>query len=236
MTERSKEGQAISHLSKHFVKCLIAVLPMMSAPAAIAVPLSFLDYNGDPLADVLVYAELPAGHPAVALPALPVTISQKNRAFAPYVTAAHHTQRTHFTNQDDITHHIYSVNGNNRFSFKLGAGKQRSEQFKLPEGQDHEVIAMGCNIHDWMSGHLLLLDTPLFAATNTQGTTELDLIPGYSYKLNIWHPQLLLKDNLHTVELELDADQTKRTIKVPGVLADLPPQRGEDDFEFLDDY
>ena len=34
-------------------------------------------------------------------------------------------------------------------------------------------IAMGCNIHDWMSGYLLIVDTPFFTKSDKNGDSEI---------------------------------------------------------------
>ena len=35
------------------------------------------------------------------------------------------------------------------------------------------LVTLGCNIHDWMLGFILVLDTPWFAQTDKQGKTRL---------------------------------------------------------------
>ena len=91
-----------------------------------------------------------------------VEVGQFDRSFTPYISVMQLGNKVIFKNKDDITHHIYSPIGDNKFSFKISAGES---QIKRDFQQTGEV-AMGCNIHDWMSGYLLIVDTPLFGKTN----------------------------------------------------------------------
>ena len=79
-----------------------------------------------------------------------VEVGQFDRSFTPYISIMQLGNKVNFKNKDDITHHIYSPIGDNKFSFKIRAGES---QMKSDFQQTGEV-AMGCNIHDWMSGYL----------------------------------------------------------------------------------
>ena len=49
------------------------------------------------------------------------------------------------------------------------------------------VVRIGCNIHDWMSGIILVLPTPHFAVTDAAGHFVLENLPKGSYTLVAWH-------------------------------------------------
>ena len=160
-----------------------------------------------------------------------VTISQQEKAFSPYITVSQKGNKVNFENKDDITHHIYSVNSDDKFAFKIQAGTNH-----LSESFDHESeIAMGCNIHDWMSGSLLVVDTPYFAKTDSNGSVSFSLDEKGKYQVIVWHPQLPEKDNRLSQQFNSNDDSNIKFILQKN-LETIPAQESNDDFDFVSDY
>lgn len=139
-----------------------------------------------PLADAVVSLTpldatlpLPAVFPAV-------TIAQEDKEFDPYVTPVMTGTRVNFPNRDNVQHHIYSLSKPKRFEKPLYAsGASESVLFDLPG-----VVALGCNIHDWMIGYIVILPTPWFAKSDTGGSAVVSGFPAGRYRLEVWHPRL----------------------------------------------
>jgi hypothetical protein len=55
------------------------------------------------------------------------------------------------------------------------------------------VVKVGCNIHDWMSGIILVLPTPWFARTDADGRFTLENLPDGKHTLVAWHELSKLK-------------------------------------------
>lgn len=163
-----------------------------------------------------------------------VEIAQEEWAFNPFMTVVQRQDEVEFINRDDFTHHIYSISGNNRFSFKL---TPKSSNSITPELNDNSVaqIAMGCNIHDWMSGYILVVDTPYFDKTNESGVTQFELTQTGSYKVTLWHPQLASENNLLSQTIDVQKDVTIEW-KLPTALKVQLPEVNEDEFDFLEKY
>ncbi|QFU22209.1 hypothetical protein FM038_008610 [Shewanella eurypsychrophilus] len=161
----------------------------------------------------------------------PLEIHQENKQFTPYITVIQKGYELQFVNDDDITHHIYSAVGPNRFSFKLRKGN--ATQSMVFDQTGH--ISMGCNIHDWMSGHLLVVDTPYFGTTDDAGWVSFDNVPDADYRLVIWHPQLSADKNSVSQGVVLPLAEAL-TITVSAPMAEIPSQESLDDFEFLEGY
>lgn len=160
-----------------------------------------------------------------------IKISQIEKAFAPYISVMQKGGQVNFINEDDITHHIYSPVSDNKFSFKIKTNEQ-----KLFANFEHTgEVAMGCNIHDWMSGYILVVDTPYYAKTDVQGQVAISEVVAGDYLLNIWHPQLNSTDNRQVQRVEINKN-VELLIKLESPLLDLPVQKSEDDFDFLSDY
>jgi len=51
------------------------------------------------------------------------------------------------------------------------------------------VATLGCNIHDQMSAHVVVVDTPVFAKTDANGLVKLEL-PAGEHQLKTWHPRM----------------------------------------------
>lgn len=160
-----------------------------------------------------------------------VEISQQNKSFSPYISVMQLGNKVNFTNQDDITHHIYSPIGKNKFEMKIRSGKNEVKTDFVEAGE----VAMGCNIHDWMSGYLLILQTPFFDKTNIKGHTEIKQVPTGKYQLTVWHPQLKTAEHKLIKQIKLTAN-AKFEFDVTDLMKKIPEQKSNDDFDFLDDY
>ena len=182
-----------------------------------------------PLANMVVYLEPLTGQ-IVPQQSKTVEISQGNKSFIPYISVSQKAAKVNFVNKDDITHHIYSADSENKFSLKIRAGESDSSAHF-----DHAAeIAMGCNIHDWMSGYLLVVNTPYFAKTDEQGLASFTLSELGKYRVVVWHPQMQAENNRMIVEKDLlSADITTFTLQK--TMDDIPVQTS-DDFDFISDY
>jgi len=160
-----------------------------------------------------------------------LTIAQHNKSFEPYLSISQVNQQVNFENQDDITHHIYSAGSEKKFSFKIRAGKTSANLLFEKPGE----IAMGCNIHDWMSGYLLLLNTPYFAKTSAEGLAEFAVSEQGNYRVVVWHPQMQAANNLMMLTKRLTSND-KLSFTLDKAMQATPKQENADDFDFLSDY
>jgi plastocyanin len=186
--------------------------------------------TGQALKDLVVYLE-PLEGQKLGHKSEPLVINQEGRAFDPYISVSQVDSNVNFVNKDDITHHIYSAGSENKFSFKIKSGETNaSVEFTQPA-----EVAMGCNIHDWMSGYLLIVDTPIFGKTDKKGQLNLTVQHSGEYKLVVWHPQLDVLDNRFYQQVQLSEDKTI-TVKLDNKILKISEQKNEEDFDFLSDY
>ena len=171
----------MSRLVAHLTSMLaIAAAPLCQA-ASVQAKVS--DAAGKPLADAVVYAI--AGAPEARLPRSLVAVEQVDREFVPYVTVVQTGTTVTFPNRDPILHHVYSFSPAKPFEIKLYTGKSPTEVVFDKPG----VVTLGCNIHDWMIGYILVVSTPHFAKTDATGVARLRDLPAGAYDLQAWHPQ-----------------------------------------------
>lgn len=218
---------------RNIVTCLALILLSFSslANSSFSYQLSLSQPDGSPAANVVVYLE-PQGHQLSEINQQTVVIGQRDKAFVPYISVAQRGSQVDFNNDDNITHHIYSAAGDNKFSFQIKSGETHSKH-----DFDHSgVVPMGCNIHDWMGAYLLLVDTPLFNKTNAQGMVEFTAVPAGDYQLVVWHPELKTTNQQLSQKLNINNDG-KLALSLPNALEDAElEQQNPDDFDFLSEY
>jgi len=164
--------------------CLLACAPTIALSGTVEFRLA--DTKGRPVADAVV-SLVPLDAPAhVAPPAVPLEIMQQGQEFRPYVTALVVGTAVSFPNRDTVQHHVYSLSQPKMFELPLYAGESKQAiVFDRPG-----VVALGCNIHDWMAAYIVVLETPWFARTGANGTATITAVPAGRYRAEVWHPRL----------------------------------------------
>ena len=154
--------------------------PVFAAPVTVSVTSN----KGNPVFRAIVYFEVdtPIDTPAVQKM---LVMDQVDRQFVPHILVVQKGQRVSFPNSDSIKHHVYSFSPAKQFELKLYHGS-KAEPIDFP---DTGEVELGCNVHDWMLGYILVVDTPYFAKTDMQGKITIDLPPG-TYKAKLWHPRI----------------------------------------------
>ncbi|WP_434939120.1 hypothetical protein ACRWQN_17360 [Shewanella sp. HL-SH8] len=222
----------LTNVVKHVL--LSSTLAGLFTVSVFAQEINVLDQNGKGLENMVVYL-LPKH--SVSAEGVDnnkkAEVHQVDKQFSPYITVVQKGKDVVFVNEDDITHHIYSALGPKRFSFKLRTEQQ--QQIINFEQTGH--VSMGCNVHDWMSGHLLVVDTPFYGITDKQGRVNFDHIADDEYQVVVWHPQLNMPNNQMSQTRLLVASQAQVVlINVVADFDDIPEQRSLDEFEFLEGY
>jgi len=186
--------------------------------------------NGQALADMVVYLE-PLDGQKLERSSKEVVVGQLGKSFSPYLSVSQVNATVNFVNQDDITHHIYSAGSDNKFSFKIRAGKTNT----LAQFNHENEVAMGCNIHDWMSGYLLVVNTPYFTKTDSEGLANFNVAKKGKYKIVVWHPQMQSENN-RLIKEDVILTHSVFNFSLKNAMSEVPLQESDDDFDFLSDY
>ena len=164
---------------------LLSIMVPMAAHAATA-DVTVRGPDGQPLADAVVTvrsAHAPTGPIRFAWP---MVMAQQNISFVPHVLIVPVGATVSFPNRDRVRHHVYSVSKAKKFDIKLyGRDETRSETFDKPG-----VVALGCNIHDTMSGFIVVVDTPFAAQTDAQGHVHFSGVPEGAATVSVWSPSI----------------------------------------------
>ncbi len=166
-----------------FTALLAAALTAGQACAA-TLNISVRTPQGVPVTDAVVFLEAERG--AAPAAAARATIDQRARQFVPRVSVLRRGTVVLFPNSDNVRHHVYSFSPAKTFDLRLYAGKA-AEPVTFDQAG---LVVLGCNIHDSMIAYVAVVDTPYFGRTSDNGTLQIPL-PAGSYRLRLWHPDLL---------------------------------------------
>ncbi len=163
--------------------CLFLGLSLAARAAEISLVVK--SAKGDAVADAVVsIVPLNAAVPPVS-PEAKVEIEQAGQEFEPFVTVVQAGTRVVFPNHDNVQHHVYSLSKAKKFELPLyNPGQKESMVFDVPG-----LVTVGCNIHDWMISHLVVVPTPWFAKSDAKGAAVITA-PAGRYRLELWHPRL----------------------------------------------
>lgn len=133
------------------------------------------DYSG-----VVVWLEAAGTRPATHET---VTMIQKGKKFVPHVLPITVGSVVDFPNFDPIFHNAFSNFSGQPFDVGLYApGTTQKIRFRR-EG----VVRVFCNIHPHMSAVILVLNTPHFAVSGSNGAFEIRDVPRGEYQLRVFH-------------------------------------------------
>jgi plastocyanin len=167
------------------LSCGIVCLLFLATSSAPVLNGTVLDDKNKPVKDAVVFmTAVGSDSPPVSRTRAGV-IDQQDREFVPYVLPIEVGTAVTFPNKDNIKHHVYSFSEPKKFELPLYGGGQvpRPITFDKPG-----VVALGCNIHDWMLAYVLVLQTPYFATTDSRGTWHAEGLPVGNYEARVWHP------------------------------------------------
>ncbi|ACB73368.1 carboxypeptidase regulatory-like domain-containing protein [Opitutus terrae] len=159
-------------------------LPLFGAGGDVRVEIT--DDKGTPVADAVASLRPLDTPPAIQPPTEPVLVVQQDQEFLPYVTAVVVGTQISFPNRDRVQHHVYSLSAAKPFELPL----YRDEPHQPVRFDRPGVVALGCNIHDWMAAYIVVLPTPFFATTPANGIAPLAALPPGRYQLEVWHPRI----------------------------------------------
>jgi hypothetical protein len=110
-------------------------------------------------------------------------MDQIDKQFVPHLLPIAVGTEVRFPNHDQIHHHVYSFSRVKSFDLPLSKGEEAQPVLFDQPG----VVKVGCNIHDWMAGVILVVPSPAFAVTDDGGAFALRDLPAGEVTLAAWH-------------------------------------------------
>jgi plastocyanin len=129
----------------------------------------------------VVYLEGTFDDPA---PSLVQQVAQKDMTFLPMLLPVQRGTRVEFPNLDETYHNIFSYSPAKRFDL----GRYRPDERPIPSVRFDVsgLVVLRCDIHEHMRGLILVLDTPHFVLTDTEGHYRLEGLPAGHYVVKAW--------------------------------------------------
>ncbi len=135
-------------------------------------------------------------------------MDQRELNFEPHVLAVQVGSEVRFPNSDNTRHQVYSFSPAKAFELPLYSGTKAKPILLETPG----VVELGCNIHDWMLGYIVVLDTPYFAVTDASGQVTLQAPEG-TYRLDVWHELQIAPTNQRTSQ-QVNLTDAKTSLNV----------------------
>jgi plastocyanin len=132
-----------------------------------------------PLAIVYLDGAFPK---AASLP--PKQVAQKDLTFVPALLPVRVGTKVEFPSFDDTYHNIFSYSPAKRFDL----GRYRPDERPIPVQVFDKpgLVTLRCDIHEHMRGLILVLNSPYFVMTDTDGHFRLSGLPAGHYTLKAW--------------------------------------------------
>jgi plastocyanin len=114
------------------------------------------------------------------------SVDQRNSAFIPHTIVILRGTTVDFLNSDHVAHNVYwpAINGDKKLRHSLtivSPGQKKSFQF-----DDLGPAQILCNLHPEMVGFVVIVPTPYFALTGSDGSFAIKDVPPGSYTLKTW--------------------------------------------------
>ncbi len=196
---------------RHYLAVIAALCAFATPAFAGDASIDVRGPDGQPLADAVVTIQTARRVAAPVRFAWPAVMQQHNIAFDPHVLIVPVGSTVGFPNLDKVRHHVYSFSKIKKFDLKLyGRDETRSVLFDQPG-----VIAIGCNIHDQMSGFIVVVDTPYAMKTDANGRVRIADVPAGNATVRVWHPAIRAPGNilLQTAAIPASGYRTMLTIR-----------------------
>jgi plastocyanin len=193
-------------LSARVMRCTASILAalfltgVLVVAQAAEVRVLVQDGQQQPVANAAVV--LRALDESPTLPSEPeASVDQIDREFVPAAISVPVNTRVLFPNKDDIRHHVYSFSQAKSFELPLYTGTP-ARPIEFP---DEGIVTIACNIHDWMVGHIYVLDSPWHGITGDDGRWQIEGVPEGRYAVEVWH-HALADGHTRIAELEVSPE------------------------------
>ena len=153
----------------------------------------------DGLRNAVVVLRPASAPPARDVPDAEVRVDNAGCRFVPRVQIVRRGQPVRVHNADPVLHNTRAdvvgppeVAVANLALSRAGVTMDLTRRLaaRLPEGPGEALVRLGCDVHPWMRGWLVVIEHGLAAVTNAAGSYAIRDVPAGAYTLSVWHEVL----------------------------------------------
>ncbi|MBL8310973.1 MAG: methylamine utilization protein [Burkholderiales bacterium] len=208
-------------INRSLIVWMPGVVAALIADTAVAGTLvaQIKDRNGNPVQNAVVYAVPVTGRAPAVKPDATAIVEQSYYKFEPFVSVVQVGTKVRFPNRDRTEHHVKVLSGPTVFEHRVYTRREPEAVLLDKPGQ----VTLQCLIHDWMSAHVYVVDTPWFGKTGKNGSVVIEGVGTGEHNVFVAHPSLLLPGQVTPAmprRLSFDAS----TVQVVEARLDLVPK------------
>ncbi len=161
-----------------------AALAFESSAATIVAQVK--DRNGNGVPNAVVYAIPVGGSAPVVKPGTSAQVEQVQMKYEPFVSIVQKGTQMRFPNKDRADHHVKVLSGPQLFEFQIYTRKEPTPVTLDKPG----MLTLQCLLHNWMSAHIYVVDTPFFSKSSSTGSAIVQDLPAGEYEVHVTHPSV----------------------------------------------
>ncbi len=130
-------------------------------------------------------------------------IDQKGCCFIPHVVLIPERRPLKILNSDGILHTVHAYARLNPSMDKAMPPEVKQIEVRF---RRRERVRLGCDLHAWTLGWIIVAEHPYYAVTVDDGTFRLEKVPVGTHTIEVWHEQL----GTQTMEVTVKAGEEAR--------------------------
>ncbi len=135
-------------------------------------------------------------------PENPIVLNQQGCRFRPHVVVVPQERSLKILNSDGVLHNVHLFAKKNEPFNRSMPGRVKELNVTFDRA---ERIRVGCDVHKWMGGWIVVAKHPYYSVTGKDGAFRLENVPAGTYTVRVWHEKLGKQEQEVTVSPGTDA-------------------------------